>query len=234
MKAQRKKPLKAVEHQVREECGQACVNPHCREWSTATHELHHIDGDRANSVRDNLVLMCVTCHRKQIAGLISEADVHLWKRMAEAQALPPPKGQRPPGISMRDNHGIAANVVNVETLNMKRASSRSRREITPGLIEADPDMRTYADYLVKRYIDWRKKGSAVDKRPFSPASTHGILGKGFGSPSSVMLIPQQRFEAWVKQTQSKIDHTAFGRINGKRQRNYHSWEEHLEQRREAP
>jgi hypothetical protein len=133
---------------------------------------------------------------------------------------------------MRDNHGIAAHTVNVETVKMQRdGNTKGRREITPGLIEADPDMRTYADYLVKKYIDWRKKGEAIDKRPFSAGSAHGILGEGFGSPSSVFLIPQGRFHQWVAQAQAKIDGTAFGRNNKKRVgRNYHTWEEHLAER----
>jgi hypothetical protein len=233
VKQSRKKPTKSVEHQVREECGQACANPMCREWSTASHEIHHIDGDRANSVRTNLILLCGTCHNKQTAGVISEADVKMWKRMAEAGALPQPKGQNPAtAFTMRDNYGVNAGVY-IDELNMPRQrGSKGRREITPGLIEADPDMRTYADYLVKRYIDWRKKGAAIDNRHFSAGSAHGILAEGFGSPSSVLLIPQRRFHAWVEQAQAKIDRTIFGKNNmSKGKRNYHTWEEHLAERR---
>jgi hypothetical protein len=231
MAPNRKKPTKAVEHQVREQCGQACANPTCREWSTATHQLHHIDGNRANSVRENLILLCASCHTRQIAGIISESDVRLWKRMAESQALPPPKGQLGASTIMRDNYGVAAQTVNVATLNVRRErQSSGRRQITPGLIEADPDMRAYATYLVKKYIDWRKKGQRIDGRSFSPASAHGILAEGFGSESA-LLIPQERFHKWVIQAQRKIDRTTFGRINSKRGvRNYHTWEEQLAQR----
>ena len=233
MKPTRVRPTKSVEHQVREECGQACANPACREWSTASHEIHHIDGDRANTIKENLILLCGTCHNKEKAGVISEADVRLWKRMAEASALPPPKGQAPAAaFMMRDNLGINAFEVNIDTLKMQReGGSKQRREITPGLIEADADMRTYANYLVKKYIDWRKKGVAKDKRPFAAGSAHGILAEGFGSPSSVLLIPQERFHDWVLQAQAKIDRTTFGRNNKKwKGRNYHTWEEHLAER----
>lgn len=221
-----------MEHQVREECGQACANPECREWSTASHEIHHIDADRSNTTKVNLILLCGTCHNKEKAGVFSESDVRLWKRMAEAGALPPPKGQGAE-VSMRDNFGIAGQTVNIGTVKMQRGDkSSTRREITPGLIEADPDMRTYADYLVKKYIAWRKKGQKIDKRRFSPGSAHGILSEGFGSPSSVFLISQERFHAWVQQAQAKIDRTVFGQYNnGRGVRNYHSWEEHLAERR---
>jgi hypothetical protein len=234
MKSRRVRPPKATQHQVREECGQACANPSCRELSSASHEVHHIDGNTADSSRENLILLCGTCHNKEIAGVISMADVLLWKRMAQAGALPPPKGVQATSIvSIQDNSGIAGHVVNINTVKLQsRSGPRTRREITPGLIEADPDMRTYATYLVGRYIKWRKNGKSVDSRLFNPGSAHGILGEGFGSPSSVLLIPQTRFFAWVAQAQAKIDNTVFGQSNKRKVgRNFHSWEEHLAERR---
>jgi hypothetical protein len=141
MKPTRIKPAKSIEHQVREECGQACANPSCREWSTASHEIHHIDGNRANSVKANLLLLCGTCHNKEKAGVISEGDVRLWKRMAEAGALPPPKGQNPAiAFTMGDNYGT----VKIE------GGSKGRREIPPGLVETElisPALTFNAHYL---------------------------------------------------------------------------------------
>jgi len=105
----------------------------------------------------------------------------------------------------------------------------------PGTIGADPDMRTYADYLVKRYIDWKKRSDdflVEQGRPpkslFRPAATHRILGREFGSGSSVYQIPQGRFFDWVAKTQLRIDQTLFGKKN--RHRNYSSWDEHLVKR----
>jgi hypothetical protein len=77
----------------------------------------------------------------------------------------------------------------------------------------------------------RKKGFAIDRRRFSPGSAHGILAEGFGSPSSVLLIPQSRFFDWIQRAQAKIDRTVFGKINlAKGSINYHSWEQHLSER----
>lgn len=236
MKSARKRPARSLEHQIREECGQACANPKCREWSTATHELHHIDQDRSNSVKSNLILLCASCHNKQQVGVISESDVMLWKRMAEAGFLGPLKGSpSASGPSMRDNFGVAATTVNINKVHVRRGESKGPREVTPGLIEADPDMRTYATYLVGRYIDWRKKGQHIDRRHFSPGSAHGILGEGFGSATSVLLIPQARFHSWVESAQAKIDRTVWGQMNKRKNgRNYHTWEEHLAQRHDSP
>lgn len=155
--------------------------------------------------------------------------------MAQSHSLPPPKGEPSANTMLiRDNFGVAGQVVNIEKLQMSKPEKSKRREITPGLIEANPDMRTYADYLVKRYIAWRKKGQYIDKRRFSSGSAHGILGEGFGSPSSVFLIPQPRFFDWVAQAQAKIDLTVWGKGNLKKgSRNYHTWEEHLMERQGA-
>ena len=146
--------------------------------------------------------------------------------MAEAGYLPPPKGQSPnaPVMNIQHNAGLAAHNMHIEKVQIPR-NRKAKRVPIQGLIEADPDMRTYADYLVKRYIEWRKNGQRFDKRKFSPGSAHGILAEGFGSVSSVMLIPQHRFFEWVAQAQYKIDRTAFGKNN--RNRNFHTWEEHL-------
>jgi hypothetical protein len=227
----RKRIPKAVEHAVREECGQACANPECREWNTATHEIHHIDGDSGNSVLENLILLCGSCHNRAEAASISESEIRQWKRMASYRALPPVKGAQSSEsvqVNVGTNQGLAAGKVTIGKLVINQKKSGGKRGFIPGTIGADADMKTYADYLVKRYIDWRKKGQMFDRRPFSPRSAHGILAEGFGSPSSVMDIPQERFFLWVAQAQQKIDRTVWGKNN--KHRNYHSWEEHLAQR----
>lgn len=81
---------KAIEHQVREQCGQACANPACRKWNTAAHELHHIDGDRSRSILDNLILLCANCHSEEQQGIISLSQIVTWKKRAESGSLPPP------------------------------------------------------------------------------------------------------------------------------------------------
>lgn len=96
-------------------------------------------------------------------------------------------------------------------------------------------MRTYADYLVKRYIEWRKKGDIQlkkvgrpPKKPFSPGAAHSILGEGFGVTNSVNLISEGSFFQWVQAAQAKINRTVWGKTN--KSRNFHTWEEHLKER----
>ena len=131
---------------------------------------------------------------------------------------------------MRDNYGVAGERVYVEKLTIKQMRKGSvKAPPIPGTIGANADMRTYATYLVKTYIKWRKYGIKYgkDKRSFNAGSSHGILCEGYGTDSA-LLIDQRRFSAWISQAQFKIDNTVGGKMNP--HRNYHTWEEHLAQR----
>ena len=234
----RKALTKRLERQVIVEARGQC--PWCEKPVLAAEiEIHHIDGDRSNNSHENLILTCRNHH-----GQIGAQVIPLWEVIVKKQMLSNPQemerlgfvpkstSEPQPALVNGVNNGIAAQKVEIGTFNMPPRSFKGRREITPGLIEADPDMRTYANYLVKRYIDWRKKGEAIDGRPLKRGSAHGILAEGFGSPDSVLLIRQERFFAWVDQAKAKINRTTFGKINSsKGYPNFHSWEEHLEQRR---
>ena len=212
MKPTRVKPTKATEHQVREECGQACANPKCREWSTASHEIHHIDGDRSNTVKTNLLLFCGTCHNKEIAGVISEADVRLWKRMAEAGALPPPKGQAPASfgdavnVSHTNNSGIIANRVTIQ------GKAKAAKIILPGSIATDAKKYNYVEYLVKRLTKFREAGGSYGQKrkgKIHDGGTRKILGEQLdGLPKDQ---PIEHFEKVVAHIKGKIDNTALGR-----------------------
>lgn len=237
-KPKRKAFTKALERKLFIEAQSKC--PWCNvPLKQGEAEIHHIDGDRSNNVLENLILACRNHHGQIGSGLIPEWEVHLKKqilcnpgvmeRLGLAPKLPAPTVTSAPIVG-RDNHGIAGQQVNVGTVKIQRPKGSKSAPIA-GLIEANPDMRTHAIYLVRQYIDWRKKGAGRDKRPFNPGSAHGILAEGFGSPTSVLQIPEARFHAWMKQAEKKIDGTVFGKTNTKKGiRNYHTWEEHLKQR----
>lgn len=230
MAKEKRAPIKAqIKHSLMDECDSACAE--CRATKQSTLEFHHIDGDRSRSVYENLIVLCASCHSEYSRGSKSESDAHLLKRMAQAGKLAPRIGSEP-HFSVKNNSGVVARQVG--TVNLKVSKSGSK-PIVPGTIGADGDMRSYADYLIKRYIDWRKKsdtqlrnmGTPV-RKPFAAGAAHGILGEGFGVSNSVNFIAEGRFFDWVLSAQAKIDRTVWGKIN--RHRNYHSWEEHLQKR----
>jgi len=151
MKSKRQPIPKAVEHQVREQCGQACANPECRKWNTATHELHHINADRSQSIMENLILLCANCHAEEQQGIISLAKIMIWKHMAESGYLPPPAGQLPPTSTvMRDNHGIIADRLHVKNLTVNQKNE------TYGRVEVDvakEDRIRVAKAKIRNWID---------------------------------------------------------------------------------
>jgi hypothetical protein len=236
-KPKRKALTKALERKIILEAGGQC--PWCQTKVLASEvEIHHIDEDRSNNVPENLLLVCRNHH-----GQIGARVIPNWEVLLKKQMLSNPgtlerlglkkKEETPPPIAPivgRDNSGIAVNQVNIGTVHLRK-TSKGRRSITPGLVEANPDMRTYATYLVGKYIEWRMKGASIDKRKFSPGSAHGILAKGYGSPGSVLLIPASKFFKWVGDAQMKIDGTVFGQRNKRNgYPNYHTWEKHLAER----
>jgi nucleoside 2-deoxyribosyltransferase len=161
---------------------------------------------------------------------------HLNKKVHEILARKPKKksAKKRPSISQKQsgtgNVQIAGdeNIVNVKVPRDSRG--KSARDL-PGTIGADADMRTYAQYLVDKYIKCRLEGEKRIQqysRPFNPASAHGILGQGFGVTNSVYQISQSHFHEWVAAAQAKIKRTVFA----KRLPHdiFHSWEEHLRQR----
>lgn len=161
---------------------------------------------------------------------------HLSKKVHEILAQKPKKkaAKKSPSISQKQsgtgNVQIAGdeNIVNVKVPRDSRG--KSARDL-PGTIGADTDMRTYAQYLVDKYIKCRLEGEKRIQqysRPFNPASAHGILGQGFGVTNSVYQISQSHFHDWVDSAQAKIRRTVFAK--NLKHDIFHSWEEHLRQR----
>jgi len=164
---------------------------------------------------------------------------HLHQKVLELLAQKPKlKAKKPKPTIQQTVTGTAnvqmagdGNTVNIGSIKVARDQRGKSAKDLPGTIGADVDMRTYAKYLVDKYIDCRQKGEKriqQYKRPFAPGSAHGILGEGFGVTNSVYHIPQSRFHDWVESAQVKIRRTVFAKTL--QHEFFHSWEEHLRQR----
>jgi hypothetical protein len=168
--------------------------------------------------------------RKRLGGHLHKKVLELLARKPKAKAKKskPSIEQTATGTG---NVQVAGNTVNVGSIKVPRdRRGKSARDL-PGTIGADPDMRTYAKYLVEKYIKCRKEGEKRVQQyssPFSPGSAHGILGQGFGVTNSVYQIRQLLFHDWVRSAQAKIRRTVFAKNLG--HEFFHSWEEHLRQR----
>jgi hypothetical protein len=147
------------------------------------------------------------------------ARVHGLRRHAEASTRSPTQSV---SVVHSNNSGIIANQVTI------RGSPRPRAIILPGSIGADPRKYNYLEYLIKRLTEFRAAGVSYGQRRggrVHPGSTRKILEKQLGGlPKD---LPVDRFTEVVAHVQSKIDVTALGRNNRKRNvGNYHSFENH--------
>jgi hypothetical protein len=236
MKNKKRAPIKAAtKHALNDQFGAACAV--CRDGTSAKLEIHHIDGDTQNPTLENLMILCGGCHNEFTIGTKNEADARMYKRMAETGHLAPRKDQHKAPeatenfVNKGTINGVMAREVHIKNLKIPRdRSGKSSRDL-PGTIGADAEMKTYALYLVGKYIEARQKGEKWVKqhgRPFHPGSAHTILGEGFGVTNSVQQISQETFFDWVASAQNKIRRTVFCKNLG--HEFFHSWEEHLRQR----
>lgn len=233
-KKQRRAPIRAAtKHQLYDQFDSACAV--CRTTVSAKLEIHHIDGDTQNPMLENLLLVCGGYHNEFTRGTKNEADARMFKRMAETGFLPPRQDREQPGgvrvVNKGENSGVMGGTVNIGSIKVPRDRRGKSGNDLPGTIGADADMRTYANYLVGKYIDCRKKGEKWVRQKggrFNAGAAHSILGEGFGVTNSVLQISQQRFHEWVAAAQAKIRRTVFAKNLS--HEFFHSWEEHLKQR----
>lgn len=126
-------------------------------------------------------------------------------------------------VSGTQNTAIQAEHIGNLTI---KTSGRKAPSVQPlDVVGANTEMRAYLEYLIDRYIDWRRDGiqRGIDKRPFHPSMIHRDVKRDFGART--YIVPQERFGDLVGYLQGRIDDTIKGRHNA--HRNYHSFQEHV-------
>jgi len=87
-------------------------------------------------------------------------------------------------------------------------------------------MKGYIDYLISRYIEYRKVDATYARTVrFTPAVLHKNIERSFGAKT--FFLPETKFSDLVAHLTAKIDNTIQGRRNGANGTyNYHSFGEH--------
>jgi hypothetical protein len=209
--------------QVIQEAGGNCG--FCGESDVATLEFHHIRGKNVPDPHapENLIYVCRNCHGKITAGLISEADVVLQKRILKYQGSPGRKATDMAHIvSVKGsiNTGTIANEVHFH--------GKTNRKITipppADAIGGDTIKRNYLKHLIDRYHEFAKaeKGENYIYPIFYQA-----IKRRYGSNWD--RIPLHLFEDACAYVQDRIDKTILGR-NRKagRQSNYSVFSEYCD------
>ncbi len=215
---------KSMEKRAFQQAGSRCS--FCDEAEVAALQVHHIDGDPANNVLDNLLVACASCHAKVTWGIISETDVRARKRdLATAcrnhnQANPAPAVQ----VTITDSRfrgDIAQNITKI----IARGSPRVVHP--PGSLGADLRKKGYVDYLISQYFRFKKAEASYGvRRPFNHAEIHQTIQREFGHKT--FFMPAEFFDRLVEFLYHRLDQTVLGRNNRSRGvANYHTFEEHI-------
>ena len=238
MKAARKKLTVKLRNKLFDEVRSTCPAPECKTAAgVSTLEIHHRDLDRDNNAEENLIALCPTCHTKATKGLISEADVDLWKRMlvrrhhprlgpeTAADLAKPAKRPRAKQVSFtaKGNNGAVHQAVTM-TVNHRGAK---RPVLAPALdsIAAHAAERSYIVYLRKEYLRCRLlEGTYDPKRRAHPTKILNGFKKAVGCDP--LGAPVRDFTAVAKRAREVVAATVGAR---KYQNGFkpHDWEEHL-------
>jgi len=213
-----------VQKRVFQEAGSKCAS--CQEAEVASLEIHHIDSDPNNNKAENLIVVCRNCHARISRGIISEADVVTKKRELYWTSKQKLMKQTPAvNVQISDSSfvgNIAQNITNIST-------KRSVRVTHPlGSIGANVSMKSYIDYLITKYYDFRKADRSYGRKTnFSYAVIHKNIQRNFGAKT--FFLPEDSFRGLVKYLCERIDQTIQGKRNRKKGiSNYHSFEDHQE------
>lgn len=186
---------------------------------------HKIVDDQPAKFTAELLQDMKEMHERDGSIELTHGDAQLARRLLDSYVQIVASGEAQ--VMVASPGGIQA-----KNLTIKTSRKTLPIPLPPDAIGSNIAMRSYAEYLVKRYIDWRLKGveSGKDRRRFHPSMAHQLVERNFGART--YLVPQARFHDLVRFLQDVIDGTIEGRIKCSHGvRNYHSFEEHLSQLR---
>jgi hypothetical protein len=190
-------------------------------------QIHHVDRDSSNTIDENLVAVCASCHEQLTRQLIPDSDV-LWRKRALQNGVHPARKENTGmNVSSTDNRGG----IITQQFHGKVVFEGDRKPgaiILSGSIADNPKQFRYVEYLIKRLTTFRQAGKSFGQSrtgTIHAGGTRSILEKEFGNlPKD---LPVEKFDELVATIKAKVDNTALGRNNGaKGIRNYHSFEEH--------
>jgi len=221
---------RVLRHRLFDEVRSTCPNPACNTEGVSVLELHHIDGDRSRSEFENLLAVCGSCHTQAEKGLISEADLVLWKRMLQ-HGHHPRLGQvaaadGTAAINVSQNFGQVAQHITNRFVQPKGSAGGV---ILPGSIGSDPACYNYIEYLIERLAKFREAGASYGQKRRGKVHP-GVIRNQIKNERGALPknLEREHADSLATDLKAKIDDTALGRnrrAQGKA--NYHSFDEHV-------
>lgn len=150
-----------------------------------TIEVHHIDGDPSNTVAENLIALCGSCHDSaQHSSDPSPADLHQRKLELAYNRKTAVAAARNPAAKVINftAEGNSGHVQQAEQItNVFHGGKPPRPAPAPDSIGAHAAERGYIEYLRKEYIRCRMTEQRYgDTRRFSPAQVTNTFASVLG------------------------------------------------------
>lgn len=209
-----------VRAELQKEINSTC--PFCTGEEVGHFEIHHIDEDPSNNDRNNLLLLCPTCHSKITKNDISQAEVFKIKLKLITSSMSAPMDNKGINTFTKVNTAIVGNHNNVVIKQQKAA----KQKYPPGCIGYETLKANYIGHLIKRYNEYKEYelGGALNYATFN-----GHLKKQFKIPPTrtIYNLPTEQFETLVSYIQDRIDKTKLARVKGKSHKNYSSFEDYV-------
>jgi hypothetical protein len=209
-----------VRAELQKEINSTC--PFCISQEVGHFEIHHIDEDPSNNDRNNLLLLCPTCHSKITKGDISRTDVFKIKLKLITSSMSQPIENRSINTFSKVDTAIVGNHNNVVIKQQKA----TKQKYPPGCIGYDTSKANYVGHLIKRYNEYKEYelGDVLNYATFN-----GHLKKQFKIPPTrtIYNLPIEQFELLASYIKGRIDNTKLARVKGKSHRNYSSFEDYV-------
>lgn len=230
-----------------------CDTPLSEDTATVTGQICHIRAankggprfdenqtDEARHAYDNLILMCPRHHiivDTEVARYTNEVLEGFKRQHMVSGAVEITPQTSSIAQSMLKNYATV-NVSNntgqvainspgaVQINNITRSTRKANVTVAPtlGSIASDLSMRSYVDYLIKRYQDCQKADNSKEGA-FKYIAIHNAIRREFGCKWE--FVSTSRFDELVKYLQRRLDKTKLGRIRQASGSSiYHPFSEH--------
>jgi hypothetical protein len=254
MKSPSLKTVKRLFAVSRNLCGfPSCGIPLVEVSGTITGEIAHIrasspNGPRYDSAQSdedrngcgNLILLCSRHHTVVDAefGKYTVSVLEKMKRDHEAKGLVeinPALSSAAQGLIKKYESIVIINsggnvayqspgAIQTQTLNLETTKKTIRINPPGDAIGAFAELASYIEYLIGKFQDYQKQ-DVTKEGPGKYTIIYNAIRREYGS--KWQTIPVGKFEDLMSFLQGRIDNSKVGRIRkGRRQKRYHSFEEH--------
>lgn len=223
----RKNPTHKLKARLLQETNSNCA--FCSFSDAGLLEFHHIDNDNSNTIFENLIAVCPTCHSKITYNEISQKTVLEIKQKLKFNNMEKEKTSENTTFNINSeniNNSVLGNNNKVNVTIKKQVVKKNK--FVEGELGYETLKANYVSHLINRYNDY--KTNEVGKENMRYGVFQASLKKHFkiGTTRTLNNLPVEKFEELVTIIQCRINGTTFAKKLGKGHKNYSTFEEYQE------